>query len=225
MPNNFKKTTLTPALSQRRGGFTLAEVLITLVIIGVIAAITVPTLMNKTNNQEYVSRLKKAYSTLSQVTNKIIADNGIPRGSDWTISVDSVYNMYKKYLVNAKECSHDSGCFSQKTYKFLNGDDNPDNFDEHWGWQKLILADGTQVMFHSASNECQGNSHCARIYVDINGVKKPNKYGRDLFVFALREQSLLPYGCGDNISDNCNAGDNHGHTCACKVLREGAMNY
>ena len=46
-------------------GFTLAEVLITLVIIGVIASMTIPTLMNKTNKQEYVSRLKKAYSTLS----------------------------------------------------------------------------------------------------------------------------------------------------------------
>ena len=40
-------------------GFTLAEVLITLVIIGVITAITVPSLINKTNNQEYVSRLKR----------------------------------------------------------------------------------------------------------------------------------------------------------------------
>ena len=54
-----------------KSAFTLAEVLITLVIIGVIAAITVPTLINKTNKQEYGSKLKKAYSTLSQVTNQM----------------------------------------------------------------------------------------------------------------------------------------------------------
>ena len=57
--------------------FTLAEVLITLVIIGVIAAMTIPTLMNNTNNQELVSRLKKTYSELSQATNRIIADEGL----------------------------------------------------------------------------------------------------------------------------------------------------
>ena len=61
-------------------GFTLAEVLITLVIIGVIAAMTIPTLMNNTNKQEYVSKLKKAYSTLSQATNRIITEEGNPRG-------------------------------------------------------------------------------------------------------------------------------------------------
>ena len=62
-------------------GFTLAEVLITLVIIGVITSMTIPTLMNNTNKQEYVSRLKKAYSALSQATNKIIADEGNPNPS------------------------------------------------------------------------------------------------------------------------------------------------
>ena len=47
-------------------GFTLAEVLITLVIIGVIAAMTVPTLMNNTNAQEFRSALKKAISVANQ---------------------------------------------------------------------------------------------------------------------------------------------------------------
>ncbi|MBR6163646.1 type II secretion system protein [bacterium] len=96
-----------PSPSEREASaFTLAEVLITLVIIGVIAAITVPTLMNKTNNQEYVSKLKKAYSTLSQATNLIIAEEGTPRADKggWAKDADNVYNLYKKHLNNAKEC-------------------------------------------------------------------------------------------------------------------------
>ena len=70
-------------------GFTLAEVLITLVIIGVIASMTIPTLMNNTNKQEYVSRLKKTYSTLAQATNRIIADAGNPRADigGWATSL------------------------------------------------------------------------------------------------------------------------------------------
>ena len=61
-------------------GFTLAEVLIALVIIGVIAAMTIPTLINKTNKQEYVSRLTKTYSTLSQGLNSIWQNNGTAPG-------------------------------------------------------------------------------------------------------------------------------------------------
>ena len=81
-------------------GFTLAEVLITLVIIGVIAAMTIPTLINKTNNQEYVSRLKKAYSVLSAATNQLIFEDGTPKASigGWAVNAESVHNMYKKKL-------------------------------------------------------------------------------------------------------------------------------
>ena len=84
-------------LQNIKDGFTLAEVLITLVIVGVIAAMTIPTLMNNTNKQEYVSRLKKTYSTMAQATNRIIAEEGKPKGSigGWATSRDSIYNLYK----------------------------------------------------------------------------------------------------------------------------------
>ena len=75
--------------------------LITLVIIGVIAAITVPTLINKTNKQEYVSKLKKTYSTLAQATNLIIAEEGTPKASvgGWASSAKNIYDLYKKHLI------------------------------------------------------------------------------------------------------------------------------
>ena len=56
-----------------RKGFTLAEVLIALVIIGVIAAITIPPLMNKTNEQYTVVAVKKAYFILSQAYQRVVA--------------------------------------------------------------------------------------------------------------------------------------------------------
>ena len=107
--------------------FTLAEILITLVIIGIIAAVTVPSLINKTQNQEYVSKLKKAYSTLSQATNLIIAEEGTPNASKggWADNSRNIYEMYKKYLINAKDCGRENGCFEQHSnayYRYLNGD-------------------------------------------------------------------------------------------------------
>lgn len=56
--------------------FTLAEVLITLGIIGVVAALTIPALMNQTNDKEFIVAWKKAYSSISNGYNQAVMDNG-----------------------------------------------------------------------------------------------------------------------------------------------------
>ena len=56
--------------------FTLAEVLITLGIIGVVAAMTLPSLMNKIQKRDTAARLKKFYSAMNQAINRSTVDNG-----------------------------------------------------------------------------------------------------------------------------------------------------
>ncbi|MBR6162921.1 hypothetical protein IKQ26_03390 [bacterium] len=200
--------------------------MITLVIIGVIAAITVPTLINKTNNQEYVSKLKKAYSTLAQATNLIIAEEG--PATEWATSRSNVFNLYQKKLVNAKVCGTSSECLPQGGfYKKLNGDIDTYNVSSE-AYHKLVLSDGVQIIFSDATNLCNINfgytenpQYCAKIFIDINGAKKPNTMGRDYFGFALKKNSLVPMGC--EPSANCET--SAGSICTCKVLREGAINY
>ena len=58
-------------------GFTLAEVLITLGVIGVVASITLPTLIKEYNKHVWVSALKENYSLLNQGFKKMIADDGV----------------------------------------------------------------------------------------------------------------------------------------------------
>ena len=212
-----------------KNGFTLAEVLITLVIIGVIGALTVPSLIQNTRKQEYVSALKKTYSTLSQAAQMIIAEEGSPKGEgSWLTDSDALYNMFKKYLNYAKDCGSESGCFAPGAYKRRDGNySNEDRF----GPRKLALADGIIVGFYEISQNCALNyidytgsdKVCAIINVDINGHKKPNKWGVDAFTFVLKENGLYPSGC-DNTEDLCIT-QNNSFACACKVLREGAMNY
>ncbi|MBR6163116.1 type II secretion system protein, partial [bacterium] len=219
--------------------FTLAEVLITLVIIGVIAAITVPTLINKTNNQEYVSKLKKAYSTLAQATNLIIAEEGTPKASvgGWASSSENMYAMYKKYLKTARECGSGTECLNQDTILYLNKQPAVEYYNGS-ELSKLVLADGVQVIFWTSAPtnteyaNCTASgwgvsNRCAWIYVDVNGAKKPNTLGRDFFMIALRENGIYPAGCEEDSSCQPNGTGNSGKgfSCTCKVLREGAMNY
>ncbi|MBR6162485.1 type II secretion system protein [bacterium] len=206
--------------------FTLAEVLITLVIIGVIAAITIPSLINKTNNQETVSRLKKAYSSLSQATNLIILEEGPV--TSWATSLDNIYNLYMKKLINTKKCNREIGCFEQGTIHWLSS--RTEDFNSST-WRKFVLQDGSQILIApqlsqncTLDNEVNDGSknHCARIVVDINGAKKPNTFGRDIFMFVLKKDGLYPAGC--DYDNQCN-NNSCGSACTCKVLREGAMNY
>ena len=222
-------------MTRNYDAFTLAEVLITLVIVGIIAAMTIPTLINKTNKQEYVSRLIKAYSTLAQATNRIIAEEGNPKGDigGWADSSEHIYQLYKKYLSNAKECSNTTKCFEQfngQGYKWLNNS----GYDGDWvendpnnDTRTLILADGVQVVFLHKSNTCEYGSYsqtnrCAEIAVDVNGIKGPNTWGRDAFRIAITPDGLQPYGCNGACKNPLSTG---GQACTCKVLQERAMNY
>ena len=210
--------------------FTLAEVLITLVIIGVIAALTVPALIQNTQKQEYVSALKKTYSTLSQVTQQIIAEEGSPKGeSGWiNLDIDEIYKLFKKHLNISKDC-RDTSC---RTYsvQYLGG--GTSSFKG-----RLILNDGVLFSISDKFPNCNymkndtwinaGSDYvCGFIRVDVNGEKGPNIHGRDLFMFVIKENGLYPAGCDDvNVcADGVRAG-NFGWGCTCKVLREGAMNY
>src|SRR5574344_915991 len=106
--------------------FTLAEVLITLGIIGVVAALTIPTLMQKTEERETVSKLKKVYSTLQNAYSRAINDEG--ELSDWGTITDTaagsdlVLQKFVPYLNVLKNCgTTDFSCFYTGTYKTFRG--------------------------------------------------------------------------------------------------------
>ena len=59
---------------KNKKGFTLAETLITLTILGVIAAISIPSLVNNVKQRIYISRWKKAYAEISQVMDMLMLE-------------------------------------------------------------------------------------------------------------------------------------------------------
>lgn len=212
-------------------GFTLTETLLALVIIGVIASLTMPVIKHKSDKQEEVARLKKAFSTMSHVTNMIIDNEGRANASNggWATSTKDIYTIYRQYIINAKDCgTKEKGCFSEK-YTLMNNQTAP---TPGAGEKKysFVMSDGTEISMsdsdsdfsYNCSLSASGSKHvCQLIRVDVNGDKKPNKVGRDIFSFSLKSTGLYPSGCDSNLCSKKNSG----WGCACKVLREGNINY
>ena len=216
-----------------KDGFTLSEVLITIVIIGIISAITVPAIIQKTQRQEFVSKLIKTHSTLARATNLIISEEGLPRYDQggWGRAYNA-YPLYKKHLINSRECGMNENCFANATYKLLSGNNATSFFrlnqDFSYSFYRLITADGVSIMFQTANDTCTAGVYgsqniCLFISVDLNGERKPNTWGRDVFAFVLKENGIYPHGCDIKDVDVCKTTDGIG--CACKVLRESNMNY
>ena len=151
-------------------------------------------------------------------------DEGVPKASvgGWATSHSAEYNVYKKYLSYVKACNGVSGCYGQQKFYYLSAGE-----DYAWGnnvYPKLVLADGTQIIFVHRSNDCSSSwfgsdDVCFTIGVDVNGEKPPNTWGRDAFIFVIKENGLHPAGCDTAVFDV------RGQNSTCKVLRESAMNY
>ena len=166
-------------------GFTLAEILITLGIIGVVAAITLPTVIKNYQKHVTVTRLKTIYSILNQAVN--LAKNDFDDVENWDFSLSSE-DFFHKYL--APYIKNDK----IKT--------NPNNL--YYG-NEYIFYNGSKLKFHNSLS--QGVGAGFEIHADINGDKKPNQYGVDKFIFHILPQKFNIYNHGlGSIAQNVPAG-------------------
>lgn len=159
----------------RPSGFTLAEVLITLVIIGVIAAITVPNMIVNYQKKMFLDKLKQMYSILQNAKNKAEADYGpMKYWSEDTVFFDTYIKPYL-YLTRYSK-TH--------TTHFVNGSEHPlynDPF-RHSYFTRYMLANGVELSVQSCS--IGGIYSNCSFFVDLNGPKGPNTYGKDIHSFV-----------------------------------------
>jgi len=153
------------------GAFTLAEVLITLGIIGVVAAMTMPSLMQNYKRQQATARIKKFVSVINQAL--ISAENDLGAREDWVIgemdNSDSAYNFLNTYI---------------KPYIKSADVEKRTLFGSNMATLRFV--DGSQMSVKIGA--------CYDIWYDINGEKGPNEKGRDIFVFILCKNG----GCNFN---------------------------
>jgi len=221
--------------------FTLAEVLFTLAVIGIVSSMTIPSLLNKMQGSDSVVRVKKVYSILYDAFQRTRID-GVDVGAQFAgdYSSGNVYNVFAPYLNVQKECGTNAGCFPHVMYKFLDGT-NWGIFDGDSRFYTVALTDGTLLLFYDLSTVDEGSNWggvgnftdvYATMYMDINGEKGPNKAGRDLFEFVITPQGIYPRGgYGDQrpgySCDPTNVVllERRGFGCAGRILRENAINY
>ncbi len=169
-------------------GFTLAEVLVTLGIIGIISALTLPTLVKNHQKKVYVAQLQKVYTELEQaITNKINDQNAINVQEAGIVS-GKESEFLNSYFKIAKDCGTDSTpCFANE-YKEINGSISEITKSGHreslnaTGSAHVTLADGTAIGLKIESNL---EVNYAIFFVDTNGTKGPNTRCRDFFQFAI----------------------------------------
>lgn len=169
----------------KNNAFTLAEVLITLGIIGVVAALTIPTLMNNSQDQQYKTAYKKAYSIASQAWIQGANNGDIIARPSWTDGATRAgnFNGFKQYFKVAVDCSPGnlSKCWDTSGEVYFGTGGCPTStapaFIDASGMAWTICADSTN------------NGWGPDMEVDTNGLKKPNKYGQDRFVFAPMDAS------------------------------------
>lgn len=222
----------TSRFSLKKAAFTLAEVLITLGIIGVVAAMTMPSLIQNYQEKATVTKLKKCYSLVSQAYVSILNDEG---GSDTLQAGDDLEMMEKfgKYLKYQKTCGRNKGCFPNVTYKSVTGNGYSKWEDDTTDRSRAILTDGTLIMFNKSAmlGGNEGNYLYAQIYVDINGFKGPNQLGRDFFYFYINPEKIVPAGAkaleekneDQKFTKNCI--QQNGYACAAWVIYNENMDY
>lgn len=180
---------------QRRTAFTLAEVLITLGIIGVVAALTLPAIILDYQKKQTVTQLKQTYSLISQAIKLSEIDNGPMEY--WSLT-DSKY-FSEQYIKPYFKIVKTFDSLLPANYHIYCNSSKRGICDSYGAANnalssKFILENGVLLII-AATN---GNGYMGMtIIVDLNGLKAPNRYGRDVFMFTVDyEKGFVPYGMG-----------------------------
>lgn len=205
----------------KKKGYTIAEAIITMGIIGVVASLSIPTFISSYRKQVYSKTLASAVSTFENGMSVMMMKEGaddlldsrawskIKSGAAYSLSKGSSSEVIEDFMkeiggtlsietyetADAKYSSlSDPGAAPSITYG------SPVRFRTRSGLEYMIYV--AEVSAANAKKEVDvlaagGNyqNQAAEVYIDVNGVKEPNVIGRDYFRFELgTDGRLYPYG-------------------------------
>lgn len=243
----MKQKTQNSSIFTKKMAFTLAEVLITLGIIGIVAEITIPILIANVQKQQYVASYKKAYTILAQALLGIAQDNGCSgnlactgifdeSSSSTQTASENIVTALSSKLKIPQNCGWNNTatadlCLTPKQY-LANISGTTGTTGVHF-----TTADGIGFSMYDLTGNCSLSSEmlCATVFIDINGTKKPNIQGRDGFLLYIKTTgNIIAHGYnGTWLSDSNTESSNcrtdirsAGMGCSARIIEEGwQMNY
>jgi len=208
-------------------GFTLAEVLVTLGIIGVVSAMTLPTLVKNHQRQVYVTQLQKVVNELSQAFESAMTDsNAVSLFESNVFTNGSARPFFNRYFKVTQTCAGNDlvNCFPEQ-YKNLNGETLRARDLINSGMDCATIASGASICTNLTSfctdNACKEGMY---VFTDINGKQGPNIVGRDFFHFFASYDGTI-YGASEdyvdeNLSYDAAWGDDYGFYLT-KIMNDG----
>ena len=170
--------------------FTLAEVLITLGIIGIVAAMTIPTIVIQYPKKQTAALLKKSYTILTQAIKLSEIDNGNKAYWNYSLGGKDFFNSYLQNFITINQASIKE---AKLNYYLLNGNKCDETYCTNSSYI-VAMNDGTNIIVSNYQSFNNGKV----VSIDINGFKKPNKIGKDYFIFAIHPESgIIPFGHKD----------------------------
>lgn len=171
--------------------FTLSEVLITLSIVGVVAVLTIPSVVKNYRNRLYVSQLQKVTAQVENATKQIMNDEHVDNFLETKVLDDSVtvngtemtgwqYFMTQYFKTSKTDCNTGT-CFAS-SYKTISGD----KLDFNLGSCGVKLTSGAVIcVTYNTTN------YVPTVNIDVNGLAEPNIIGRDYFHVDIQPDGSL----------------------------------
>lgn len=212
--------------------FTLAEVLITLAIVGIVAALTIPALLNKTQDLEFKSSFKKVYAQLDQVTRQISNDNN---GSvqyaynqnfvapykcgvfTWEVNSNCFRDLYASYLnvMGKCDCNNNGGYYTMNAgvncwvnERWNNPSSSPGSpsgiYRADQGAGIVLTSGATLAISYYPYGGLTTVPARGIVKIDVNGSSPPNVWGRDYFGAYITDNGLVPFGANGDSWGNVN---------------------
>lgn len=230
-------------INKQNKAFTMAEVLVTLLIIGVVAAVTIPGLRESTDQSGNIALAKKAYATASNAFAQLQATYGpvlywtVPQNAPANIRNVRVFGttshyhlswmLQSKMNVTKKSFSDTTNRYTLSGDRFTASTKIDDRMKINLTGSNFQTADGMQWFLSNVNQYCsfedaedaqdiipeQYLKLCALLLVDINGSKKPNRMGVDMFVFDITAQGIVPHQGND-----CTSITDKGYSCSDVIL-------
>ncbi|MCQ2743883.1 MAG: type II secretion system GspH family protein [bacterium] len=201
----------------KKNGFTLAEVLVTLGIVGVIAALTIPTFTQSTSNAKIGPMLGKAKSSFEQATTAMLNEAQSDSLTEAMLCPETTPNCTASQRVAVVSSANYTN-FLFNLGHYLKGSRS--------GTKEFRSEDGVKYLlngFTSPSSPFAHDATVANVEIDINGEQDPNTDARDVFYFEMRNDgSLVPFGI-DNWQTKCakNTVPTDPKSCAAHVFENG----